>query len=91
MSDPKARPWEAEHLGGRKEVLIQTLEAAVSKSFPGPLPVHKGCCPGCLGQLSRTFPLLEHASPCSHHGLIVTALFLWSPSPKYSHSGAIVP
>lgn len=40
---------------GEKGALIQILEAAVSKSFPGPLSVHEGCRPGRLGQLIGPF------------------------------------
>lgn len=51
VSSPDSRPWEADHLSGRKEaavqILIQTLEAAGSKSPLRSLPsLLTCCCPG---------------------------------------------
>ena len=79
MSSPETRPWEADHLSGRKEaviqILIQTLEAVGSKSSPLlPLQPPHVLLSLSRGQLSRAFLFLEYTQSCPHQDLV-----LWLP------------
>lgn len=76
VSNPKARPWEADLLWGRKEAVIQILEAAGYKSVlhPHPLQPPHALLSWLPGPTQQGLSVPRIHKFTSHQGLELTAL-----------------